>query len=120
MTSEKFLVLPLIVLDGSSEKGSTFSFLSQIDRNLSNTQGRQNKNNYDLDEASLIVIIIIRKTGTCASAGDHFDMLSQGKDADIKVPRRALCTLWWLKLANNSKSLENSINYSKLFQTTIA
>ncbi len=37
----------------------------------------------------------------------------------FKVPHRALCTLWWPKLANNSKSRENSINYSKLLQTTI-
>ncbi len=31
----------------------------------------------------------------------------------VKVPRRALCTLWWPNLANNFKSSENSINYSK-------
>ena len=36
---------------------------------------------------------------------------------EIKVPRRALCTLWWPKLANNSENRLNSIKY---LQTTIA
>ncbi len=41
-----------------------------------------------------------------------FPLLCQS--LNFKVPRRASCTLWWPKLANYSKSRENSINYSKL------